>query len=91
MGAWIWRRCTGCPTPEKVDLYNLQKDLKEFTRRIRLMEHFYSDEKMEGDFSDMPAFKKKSNWCPARNREVAIEKYVEALEKKILSHGFNEP
>lgn len=46
---------------------------------------------MDGDFSDMPAFKKKSNWCPVRNREVAIEKYVEALEKKIFSHGFNVP
>ena len=72
-------------------MYNLQKDIKEFTRRIRLREYFYSGEKMDADFSDMPAFRKKSNWCPARNREVAIEKYVEALEKKILSLGFNEP
>ena len=39
----------------------------------------------------MPAFRKKSDWCPARNREVAIEKYVEALEKKILSQGFKVP
>ena len=29
-----------CPTPEKVDMYNLRKDVKEFTRRIRLMNTF---------------------------------------------------
>ena len=72
-------------------MYNLQKGIKGFTRRIRLREYFYSDEKMDGDFSDMPAFRKKSNWCPVRNREVAIEKYVEALEKNIFSHGSNVP
>lgn len=55
-------------------MYNLQKDIKEFTRRIRLREYFYVDEEMDGDFSDMPAFRKKSNWCPARNREVGREK-----------------
>ena len=72
-------------------MYNLQKDINEFTRRIRLKEYLYSGKKMDGDFSDIPAFRKKSNWCPARNREVAIEKYVEALEKKILSQGLNVP
>lgn len=50
-----------CPTPEEVDMYNLRKDIKEFTRRIKLREYFYSDENMDGDFSDMPAFRKKSN------------------------------
>ena len=49
-------------------MYNLEKDIKEFTRRIR--EYFYSDEKMDEDFSDMPAFRKKSNWFPARNRKI---------------------
>ena len=58
-----------CPTPEKVDMYSLREDIKEFTRRIRLREYFYSDQNMDGDFSDMPAFRMKSNWCPATNNE----------------------
>ncbi|XP_044184248.1 uncharacterized protein LOC122964605 [Acropora millepora] len=37
----------------------------------------------------MPAFKTKSTWCPERNREMAIEAYVDALERTILSHDFN--
>ena len=39
-------------------MYNLQKGIKRFTRRIRLREYFYSDEKMDGEFSDMPAFER---------------------------------
>ena len=36
-------------------------------------------------------FEKNSKWCPERNREVALEAYVEALEKKILDHNFEYP
>lgn len=36
----------------------------------------------------MPSFRNRSKWCPERNRELAIEAYVEALEKAILSHDF---
>ena len=36
-------------------------------------------------------FEKKTKWCPERNREVALEAYVEALEKKILDHNFENP
>jgi len=72
-------------------MYNLRKDIKKVTKRIILREYFYSDEKLDEDYSDMPAFRTKSYWCPARNREVVIEAYVEALEKKILSHGSNVP
>lgn len=72
-------------------MYNLGKDIKKFTKRIRLREYFYSDEKLDEDYSDMPASRKKSYWCPTRNREVVIEAYVEALERTILSHGSNVP
>ena len=37
----------------------------------------------------MPAFRTKSTWCPERNREIAIEAYVDALERTILSHDLN--
>ena len=37
----------------------------------------------------MPAFRTKSAWCPERNREMAIEAYVEGLERAILSHDLN--
>ena len=37
----------------------------------------------------MPAFRTKSTWCPEKNREMAIEAYVDALERTILAHDLN--
>lgn len=78
-----------CPTPDRIDVYNVRKDIRDYIRRIRLREYFYCEEEVDGDFSQMPAFRTKSTWCPERNREMAIEAYVEALERKILSHDLN--
>ena len=81
-----------CPTPEKIDIYSLRQDIKEYVRRVRLKEYFYTDQDdVEGEFSSLPAFRKKSNWSPGRNRELAIEAYVEALERDILAHDFGTP
>ncbi|KAL9977158.1 hypothetical protein ACROYT_G014536 [Oculina patagonica] len=77
-----------CPTPEKVDVYNLRKDIREFVRQIRLREFFYCDDEVDGAFSDIPTFRNRSAWCPEKNREMAVEAYVEALENAILSHDF---
>ena len=56
-----------------------------------MREYFYCADEVEGDFSDRPAFRKKSNWNPDRNRKVAIEAYVEWLERKLLTHDFEVP
>ena len=58
-------------------------------RRIRLREYSYCKDEVDGDVSKMLAFRAKSTWCPERNREMAIEAYVEALKRKILSHDLN--
>ena len=61
-------------------------------RRVRLKEYFYTDQDdVEGEISSLPAFRKKSSWSPGRNRELAIEAYVEALERDILAHDFGTP
>ena len=78
-----------CPTPERIDVYNVRRDIRDYIRRIRLREYFYCEDEVDGDFSQVPALRTKSTWCPERNREMAIEAYVEALKKKILSHDLN--
>ena len=78
-----------CPTPERIDVYNVRKDRRDYIRRIRLREYFYCEDDVDGDFSEMSALRTKSTWCPERNREMAIEAYVEALERTILSHDLN--
>ena len=78
-----------CPTPKEVDIFALKKDMFDFVRRLRLKEYFCGKESIDGDFSDQPAFRKRSTWCPERNRDAILETYVSVLEKKILSQDFN--
>ena len=73
-----------CPTPAEVDTYTLKKDVLEFVRRIHLKEYFYKDEDVDGDFSEIPAFLRKSVWCLDKNRDIFLEAYASALEKKIF-------
>ena len=79
-----------CPTPSDLDRYNLRKDTNDFIRRIRLKEYFFNGDNVEGDFSNVPAFRNKSVWCPERGRELAIEAYAQAVEEEILSSIRNE-
>ena len=55
-----------------------------YLRRIRLKEYFYGDEESDGDFSEIPAFRKKSSWCPDKNRDLFLEAYASAFEAKIF-------
>ena len=71
-----------CPTPERIDIYNVRKDIRDYVRRIGQRDYFYCADEVDGDFSEMPA-------CPERNREMPIEAYVDALERTILSHDLN--
>ena len=56
-----------CPTPKKVDLYLLRKNIKDYIRLIQLKEYFHTEDDVGGDFSEIPAFRKKSGWSPDRN------------------------
>lgn len=78
-----------CPTPVGIDEYMLRKAVLEFVRRIRLMEYFYKDEDKDRDFSEIPAFRNKSTWCPDKNRDIFWEAYASALEKKIFESNLN--
>ena len=49
-----------CPTPRYFDRYKLRRDINDFIRRIRLKEYFYGGDNVEGNFSNVPAFRNKS-------------------------------
>ena len=67
-----------------MDTHILKKDVLEFVRHIRLKEYFYKDEDVDGNFSEIPAFRRKSVWCPDKNRDIFLEAYASALENKIF-------
>lgn len=78
-----------CPTPAGIDTYTLKKDVLEYVRRKRLKEYFYKDDDVAGSFSDVPALRKKSHWCPEKKRDMFLEAYAAALERKIFEGNFN--
>lgn len=78
-----------CPTPAGIDTYTLKKDVLEYVRRKRLKEYFYKDDDVAGNFSDVPALRKKSHWCPEKKRDMFLEAYAAALERKIFEGNFN--
>ena len=71
-----------CPTPIKIDVYTLRKDVLNYVGRIRLKEYFYSDEKSDGDFSEIPAFRKK-NLASVRTRiEISFLKCTQVRSSR---------
>ena len=77
-----------CPTPTEIDVYTLRKDVLNYVGRSRLKEYFYSDEESDGDFSMIPAFRrKKSSQCLDKNRDFFLEVYASTLKEKIFQES----
>ena len=62
------------PNPPKINVRELDEDLDQFARRLRIKEYFHSKKETSEDLStyvsdmkeviDIPRFVKKSNWIP---------------------------
>ena len=44
------KRLKFCPTTERIDIYNVRKDIRDYVRRIRLREYFYCADEVMGTF-----------------------------------------
>ena len=65
---------TFTPVP-KPDVPNLEKDIYEFTRKLRLTYHFRNDNHV-----DESIIKRKSIYCPKRGENEELEKICHSLE-----------
>lgn len=76
------------PTP-KSDLRSLEKDVKEFCRRLRLKEHFYDSEDQDesSDETDDPLVRNKSNWNPKPKRNKLLDSCIDTLTKSTKELG----
>lgn len=63
------------PTPDNSNLHELKTDLKEFTRKLRLIEQFGNKE--DGDNSRV---RNRSNYVPPKNRNQTLEKCISNIE-----------
>ena len=84
------------PTP-KSNKTELESDIKEFNRRLRLKEYFYeSDENSESDTEEnsdpdsktgKPLLRNKSNWNPKPNRVPLLDTCIDMLSKTAKELG----
>ena len=58
----------------------MEKDIKDFTRKLRLVEFF--SENPELDTPDSSLVKSKSNFCPPQNRNSTVESVIKFLQKQ---------
>ena len=69
------------PTPQR-NLPEMEKDIKDFTRKLRLVEFF--SENPELDTPDSSLVKSKSNFCPPQNLNSTLESVIKFLQKQSL-------
>ena len=60
------------PTPLKPNIQELNEEITEFTRKIRLVEYFEGNE----DENDESLVRNKSNWIPPKGRDKDLESFV---------------
>ena len=68
------------PTPEKLDRWQIKKDLEQLGRNIRL-KMFYINEASEA-FSSKPAFRVPSTWTPPIS-DLQLEIYLSEIEEQL--------
>ena len=64
------------PTPLVPDIHELERDVAEFTRKLRLSYHF-----RDSSYTDNSIIKLKSTYCPKRNENSELEDVCFKLEK----------
>ncbi|XP_070579506.1 uncharacterized protein [Ptychodera flava] len=85
---------TFCPTPNNINMNELNSDIYAFKRRCRLAYEFNSKEKKkeqqkigETPAKEGPFPKKKSEYQPAPGQSQTLELFLSAVEKDILNES----
>ena len=77
------RGLTFCPTPRYIDWAQVKADITDFSRRLRLKEYFYNEDRT---FNLKPnPFHLKSTWCPPSDREPLLNIYIDSIESDIMN------
>ena len=64
------------PTPTRGNAQKLTEDVKEFNRKLRLIEYFDGTED-----EDISLVRNKSSFTPNPERNAALNKYINAIEE----------
>ena len=69
------------PTSQR-NLPKMEEDMKDFTRKLRLVESFSENPELDTPDSSQVKIKSKSNFCPRRNRNSTLESVIKFLQKQ---------
>jgi hypothetical protein len=82
-----------CPNPPKINIRELDEDLDQFARRLRIKEYFHSKKETSEDLStdesnikeviDIPRFVRKSNWIPKPSKNTRLESVIDLIRSDI--------
>ena len=81
-----------CPTPNTQDSKELETDVLEFCRRLRLTEKFFKEDDDNEDtniLTDVPLVRNKSDWNPPKSKDKSLEETIESF-KKVQFNSFRE-
>ncbi len=74
------------PTP-KANPQDLERDMREFCRRLRLKEFFHADDSNDDDedgdisLNSAPLVRNKSSWTPKNKRNAVLDNTIDTLHK----------
>jgi hypothetical protein len=82
-----------CPNPPKINVRELDEDLDQFARRLRIKEYFHSKKETSEDLStdepdikeviDIPRFVKESNWITTPSKNTRLESVIDLIKSDI--------
>ena len=70
------------PTPNLINEADLRRDFEDFSRKMRYRWYFRNEP--SDDFSNVPAFRPKSQWKPPTGHPC-VELFLSRLEKELFS------
>ena len=70
------------PTPNMINEEDLRRDFNEFSRKMRCKWYFRNEPSNE--FSEIPAFRPKSNWKPPAGHPY-VELFLSKMEHELFS------
>ncbi|XP_061190029.1 uncharacterized protein LOC133197859 [Saccostrea echinata] len=76
------------PTPSDSNLQELSKDIKEYTRKLRLAEYFHNDDEDENT-SEGDLVRNKSNFNPKKGRNSLLDTVCNTLQNIPLNNEKN--
>ena len=76
------------PTPNIINKEDLRRDFGEFSRKMRCK--WYFRDEPSPNFSDVPAFRPKSNWKPPPGHPC-VELFLSKLESELFSFSPGKP